>query len=127
MTPEDLLTPRYKVIADYPGCPFKVGAVLEKVKTVSGKWFVRGMFHDPEDFPANFKKLEWWEERKGNEAPKYIKSNNIVYKVDRWSKSFQDTHWLGCFVNKTKYIPCEELTPATSDDYNAYLQTLTVK
>ena len=29
MTTEDLLKPRYKVIADYPGTEFKIGQVIE--------------------------------------------------------------------------------------------------
>src|SRR6478752_5959492 len=129
MTPENLLNPRYKVIADYPGCPFKVGQILEKVKVASGKEFVRGMFHQPEDFPANFKKLEWWEERKPEEMPEYVKSImqeytygvkvGVIIKVKEWARlcdamyaiqSRKEEYHASCFI------------PATADDYNTYLQ-----
>jgi hypothetical protein len=117
MSYEDLMKPRYKVIADYPGCPFKVGEILQKTKYMSGKEFVRGMLHQPDDYPANFQRLEWWQDRAETDPPEYVKRKGIVYKVDRWSKSFQNIHWLGCYVSNS-YMPCEELTPATETDYN---------
>lgn len=67
MTVEDLLKPRYKVIADYPGSNFNIGDIL----------------HNPEYFdkrnsnlnkyPAIFKPLSWWEDRKPEEMPEYVK------------------------------------------------------
>lgn len=120
MTTEELLKPRYKVIADYPGCPFKVGQVLEKVKVASGKEFVRGMFHQPEDFPANFKKLEWWEERKPEDMPEYLNfpSRKMFFKVDKWHKSY-------FIIDGRQKMQYRHYIPATAAEYEAYMQTLT--
>lgn len=52
MTKEELLKPRYKVIADYPGCNVEVGRVFESEV---------GEYYDK--FPANFRRLEWWQDR----------------------------------------------------------------
>jgi hypothetical protein len=129
MIKEELLRPRIKCVIRYPCSPFPVGAILEQDfeepeiynYTDSNKrsW----MLESPELYPETFKRLQWWEDREGDEPPKYIKSNGIVYKADKWSKSFQGIHWLGCLVNKTKYIPCEYIIPATAAEYEAYLQT----
>ena len=48
---------KFEVLADYPGCPFKIGQIIEKRKTLSGKYFVPGMLQDPEDFPHLFKPI----------------------------------------------------------------------
>lgn len=141
MTPEELMKPRYKVIADYPGCPFKVGQVLEKVKTVSGKWFVRGMFYQPDDYPANFKKMQWWEERKPDDMPEYIKfaHSGAVYKISKWKPSMQSWHIKNetdetdgtditeAFASIDWHFQSDKCIPVTAAEYEAYLQTLTVK
>ena len=65
---EDLLKPRYKVIADYPDSEFKIG----DIKTVTGGdlRFTEGYFNA---YPAIFKRIEWYEDRERNEMPKYVK------------------------------------------------------
>jgi hypothetical protein len=60
MTTEELLNPRYKVIAAYPSCPFQVGTILNPVdvKTLCGD-FPQFLGY----YPHLFKKVDWWEER----------------------------------------------------------------
>lgn len=123
MTPEQLLKPRYKVIADYPKSIYNIGDIINAGTTSEDCIYCDRDGPRMRQYPHLFKPLQWWEERKGDEPPMYIRSNGIVYRVDKWSKSFQDIHWLGCLVNKTKYISCEELTPATDAEYEAYTQT----
>jgi hypothetical protein len=88
MTKEELLQPRYKVIADYPFNPYNIGDLVEmtatRVKlTVTSEWsdFNNSMvsvenyvpFSRLNEFPALFKKLEWWEDRKVEDMPGYLK------------------------------------------------------
>jgi hypothetical protein len=81
MSKEELLKPRYKVIADYPGNPHKVNEILE----------VDSMFEDDNktfpQYPHLFCKLEWWEERKSEDMPEYMKdADNEIVKVLKWSE-----------------------------------------
>jgi hypothetical protein len=80
MTPEDLLRDRHKVIAPYPGSPFKVGQILEKHKFLSGKWHVPNFHYDPADYPAIFQPLPWWSDRAVEEMPEFVKGGGNYYK-----------------------------------------------
>jgi hypothetical protein len=98
MTPEELLKPRYKVIAPYPDMPFSVGQVLLLQKHKEGweyTWAEHDGFHSMTDlemseFPHLFKEMEWWEEREEKDMPEYVKINadecsfirGTVLKVD---------------------------------------------
>ena len=88
MTPEELMKPRYKVTADYPGSRFIIGQILKKVKTVSGKEFVPSMLQQPDDFPHLFQPLKWWEDRKPEDMPEYLKvyykDEVQFHKVSQW-------------------------------------------
>lgn len=72
MSTKELLKPRWKVIADYPGNPAIVGSILKMRNDyqyeVNSKLFIM-----PEGYPAIFKKLEWWEEREQEDLPEYVK------------------------------------------------------
>jgi len=67
---EELLKPRYKVIADYP-LGRKVGTILTECGTnlIDEPLFNVGVNSTVytaaslDKFPALFKKLEWWEDR----------------------------------------------------------------
>lgn len=101
MTTEQLLIPRYKVIADYPASPYKVGEVLifweisqgydESKRPItldlqdSGLEFQR-MVNEEEfkKYPHLFRPLQWWEERRISDLPNYIRITGDVYKVDEW-------------------------------------------
>ena len=65
MTPEELLKPRYKVIATYPNCYWSVGKILTMDKDehfeISSDEFYDINYIDA--FPHLFKRLEWWEDR----------------------------------------------------------------
>lgn len=79
---EHLLKPRWKVIADYPESNHYVGEIPN---CYDNKIFIEstGRYIKPDDYPAIFKKLRWWEERGIEEMPKYIKSTkmDIILKV----------------------------------------------
>jgi hypothetical protein len=97
MTAAELLKPRFEVIADYPNCPFKVGAILSKIENATNNYF--GMdncvlnairFDDIEKYPRIFKPLNWWEHRNVEDMPKKVKciikgasNEGCVYDVEK--------------------------------------------
>lgn len=87
MTPEELLRPRYKVIADFPqgAFRFKVGEILEK-KGIHFTGEAKSINENEiNKYPHLFHKLEWWEERQEDEMPEYIRyEDEKIYKVLHW-------------------------------------------
>lgn len=96
MSTEELLKPRYKVIADYPTYTgesrkysHKKGDVivfdtldevyLWKEQESDGTQCSKDHF---DKYPAIFKKLEWWEERADEDMPEYVKVN-----PEKWDHS----------------------------------------
>jgi hypothetical protein len=132
----DLLVPRYKVIADYPGCPYDIGVIL--IADENGELYnetygytqsaIKIMAKDAERFKHLVKPLQWWEERKPEEMPEYVKClkypgppliEGAVYKIQEWldgdGKSKNDsgnTVWIFTYTN------CFE--PATEADFLSY-------
>lgn len=128
MTIEQLLLPRWQVIADYPFSQWRIGNVIMQE-------------HDPqvslESYPHLFKKLEWWEHRKPEEMPEYVKPNNYdsfdevtdddsvpVYKIGldcehNWYKG----EYLGVKFKSGGGLLCDYVDPATSSQYDEYLKT----
>lgn len=64
---EELLKPRYKVVALWPNTEFKVGQIVTDTYGLALKFY--------DNYPHLFKKLEWWEDRKPEEMPEYVKRN----------------------------------------------------
>lgn len=117
LSPQELLKPRYKCIADWPFMPrhIKVGELVAEVFIIKAA-----------KYPHLFKKLEWWEERKPEDMPEYLKIHKFPYKgeylVLKIGKdaihSFQDNgeyfgiHWIG-----GGGTICTGLLPATETEY----------
>ena len=100
MNNEELLYPRYEVIADFWDNPFEIGQILTcknkqepemppiselKSGKITEYLFTdyvalreggSAMYSEPNfsNYPNLFKKLEWWEKRKESELPKYLKT-----------------------------------------------------
>lgn len=71
LTIEELLTPRWKVIADYPQSLFFINEIVH----YDGFWARTKEVKigiNPNDYPLIFKKLEWWEEREEKDLPKFL-------------------------------------------------------
>lgn len=127
----DLLNPRYKVIADYPGCPYSMGDIIEPIGGDNWDCYARPTIKgltEPDKYSANFKKLQWWEERKREEMPEYVKGYDRIYKMVNWTHNT-----CGEYFDEVEQSPnrvmfeMKNIIPATAADYEAYLQTLTVK
>ena len=89
MTAQELLKPRFEVIADYPGNEFGgIGTVLDR------DW---GEYPDGEgkppswsisDFPHLFRKMNWWEGRHKDDMPKKVMSmydeKGDTFEIQEW-------------------------------------------
>lgn len=81
MTKEQLMRPRYKVILDYPWCPYEVGTTLmvnddgelysEIFGYAASKYKVVQSIADKH--PCMFRAMKWWEERKLEDMPDYVR------------------------------------------------------
>lgn len=132
MTTEELLKVRYKVIADYPEIErhnIRVGDIITKEektmyadKTQDGTPVVA---IDHEIFTANFKKLEWWQERKESDMPEYVKMTynlNWIYKVNSYDVNngvfwHSEKHELSRRVEGDEFEQLRYFIPATKEEY----------
>lgn len=92
MTTEQLLKKRFKVIADYPKSNYAVGEILTKgdagmVFTMPHEKDICGNVREPiesiEKYPHLFKELQWWEDRKPEDMPEYVKEGEYIFKA-KW-------------------------------------------
>lgn len=108
MTPEELMKPRYKVIADYPDTVFKVGHIIEQVEVDEGQNLYNMDFFLK--YPAIFKKLEWYErEPKDLEGIQFgkILSDGYVFEL----------------IGAAKYIQFDRFIPITKEEYEQFNQS----
>jgi hypothetical protein len=110
MNTEDILKPRYKVIADYPRSPYVIGNIIsDDDKEYTCEYMSR--------FPAIFKPLEWWEDREESDMPKYVKSliDQKYYKVITSNPvSFRGFKEGDLIID----YPWGNALPATEEEYN---------
>lgn len=127
MTVEELLKPRFKVIADYPGSECFIGSVIcksgDSYRDESG--FMIMATNKPENYPAIFKRLEWWEDRKVEDMPEYLKieGHEPIFKVEKWICE-NDTMYASLpypapsHTMGSKYY---KSFPATPEEYTQYI------
>jgi hypothetical protein len=72
------LKPRFKVIAEYPRCPYSIGEIFNVTTDNMCVFFAK--------YPHLFRKLNWWENRTEEEMPKMVKSqaNGSIYVIEKW-------------------------------------------
>ena len=140
MTPEELMKPRYKVVADYPGNVFEIGSVITFLKQIKEGQILIWAYKDRtvtfssfDKYPHLFKPLQWWEHREDIEMPEYVIVNSksilsdakigAVYKVVKhFSTSTGKYNETGCQLLGNDYISYNRLAPADLSDYNEYLK-----
>ena len=127
MTPEQLLQPRYLVIADYPVADLNIGDIyqFENIHPFSGyslqfgKAIIAPKYFDK--FPHLFRRLEWWEHRNPKDMPEYVKTIN--------GKSVYKFYGFGSLGNSYAKVKDDEyrsnyllsaLLPATKEEYDNY-------
>lgn len=129
MSTEDLLLPRYKLLADYPLNIIEIGAVFDKCTEFQCVFF--------DKYPHLFRKIFWWEERKIEDMPAFVKRikfreliswHNIeieeVIKVEQWVNEneigkcfFTD---MGGEIRQLNF-DTDCFLPATLTEYNEYI------
>jgi hypothetical protein len=130
MTKEELLKERYKVISDYPGCVFRLGEILEATEFPQ-RWAAEKFNlnnNHPAYYPNIFKKLEWWEERKKEEMPIYIKSlsDGRVAKSEKWDikkNQLSDENTYAVVGRFCWFV--RGISPATEEEYNSQFNKAT--
>src|SRR4051812_36607757 len=92
MTVQELLRPRYLVVADFPqwsAFVHKKDDILE----LRGIHFVGNGTaksineNEIDNYPAIFRKLEWWEMREESDMPEYILIKSEPFHVTSWEES----------------------------------------
>jgi hypothetical protein len=134
LSKEELLKPRYKVIADYPLSEYKVGFIIQGTGfTKPWKDNFKTFFY--EDYPNIFKKLEWWEERKIEDLPEYVRfgefdKEHAIYKVKYFTGKEVElyAHYMPCGFaeNMNLYLVSLKFPnnfPATHEEYEQYQQS----
>lgn len=131
MSTENLLLPRYKVIATWPGMhaePFHLGQIISlqpyededykgfihiPIKHIPGSFMREGFFSG---YPHLFKKLEWWEERAIDDMPEYLScpSRKMFFKVESWHKSY-------FIIDGRQKMQYRNYIPATLAEYEQYI------
>jgi len=124
MTVEELLLPRYKVIADYPDCPYVVGVIIHcEIDPEGGNYLNVADYwvYHPEKYPHIFQPLQWWEERKLEDMPEYVNYNGGIYKVESPLTIID-----GYIYTEGAVIECQlKLSlPATISEYESFINKL---
>ena len=120
MKAEELLKPRFEVIADYPFNPYKIGEIAKdsnydsilQTKTIYtnefGETVEQSNFCNAESFekyPALFRKINWWEKRNKEDMPKKVMSlandKKNVFDIEDW-----DMEKLIGWINKEEKSIC---------------------
>jgi len=137
-TVEELLRPRYKVIADYPGSDFNIGCIIEFdcqtyffgtldwqsalviLPNGSSGIYGIGMF---EPHPHLFRQLQWWEDREESDMPEYVRlregkivkiKNHFIEQDSKYKRC-----WFSYFGPTYNYIELyAKASPATEQEYN---------
>lgn len=122
MTAEELLRPRFKVIADYPESMFDIGKIEECAEAHHGCVTFYGKY------PAIFKRLDWWEERAEGDMPEYLKHKKFGYahKVVEWlGKNIRDIPLYRFYGIDGQLMQdsCYLLLPISETEYNNIIKT----
>lgn len=129
MTNEQLLQPRYQVRIDFPQLVFK----FEKndVLIKRGIHFTNEVASIREDlldlYPSVFRRMMWWERRREEDMPKYLRCTNrpdtshypgMIFKIDEWFARNCGRHdKIGvCVCDTDCYVP------ATEEEYLEYIK-----
>lgn len=89
MTTEELLSPRYKVIADYPHMALDEHGIGDIISPYVMKFLLPDKVNEMySSFPHLFQKLEWWEERTEGELPKFFRNRNGVHQATKPLKEY---------------------------------------
>jgi hypothetical protein len=126
MTPEQLLAPRYEVIAEDTTGDFVKGQILvrDDEDILFSNYFGFEISEDTiKALPHLFNPLQWWERREASEMPEYYKysGNHGVFKT-----SFRingDIVMLNFSPTETVPVNLAYCLPATKSEYDQYIKS----
>ena len=129
LLPAALMMPRVKQIINYPRQGHEKGHIYQKDETDEG-WSNSEWLEWYQLYPEVFRIMEWWEERKVEEMPEYIKYirfdnnekkviNATDWRIEKDGKyTFKsDNEFFSLSVN-------DEDLPATESEYLSYIEGL---
>ena len=113
---KELMKPRFKLMADYPGNTRGIGSI--SIEEATANYFRR--------FPLNFDELKWWEWRDKSDLPLYVKATQCKgkFKVKKAYWSFSEKY--GSHLSKKTGYISGEILPATEQEYNDYISKITI-
>lgn len=141
MTVEQLMKPRYKVIAIYPG-GYDIDTILyvdehgELFCKIAGyhSTVVRIMQNEVSKYPFNIKPLQWWEEREEKDMPRNLKEKNgnkVLWVYKHFHCAYANYRHGEHFADANNFLVDPNFAqnysfylPATREEYEAYIATL---
>lgn len=131
MTPEQLLRPRYLVIAeDTSNHNWKI----RDIYSIDGnnaynetQGFGIAPFPAPffDKYPHLFRRLEWWEMRDEKDMPEYVKlKDERTRQVRKYEANFTVIIFNAIDEGEWDMCYCADCVPSTETEYQTYLNTL---
>ena len=100
MTAEELMVPRYEVIADYPGSTYPIGTIFTSMSNGFVRYMLDGDKHSTnglnlEKYPHLFRRMLWWEQRSVEDMPKRLKHLTVdgIEEIEEWDMEYM-TGWI---------------------------------
>jgi len=124
---EQLLKPRYKVIADYPSNDFEIGQILIESNTVedwlqTDNWLHGIKLSAAKAYPHLFKQLSWWEEREvGELIGLIVKKISYPFTITKVNAPISIDGRFFVWDNMKNSAPFEDYLPATEAEYLTYI------
>jgi hypothetical protein len=131
LTIEQLLRPRYKIIADYPGNPYEIGRIISfdrqrMIIMETESCVLLAPVEGFDSYPHLFELAHWSEGRTKEEFPEYVAfapkfKAEEIYKVEQLhttEKGFVQS--ILCEGEIVPYSPGIYHRPATQEEYEAY-------
>lgn len=118
---------RWIILWDYPGCPFKINDIIEDY----GNGMCHGIIYSPKyillddvlKYKHIFLEVDWWEYKKIEELPSYLKDKyNNHFKVIRHHSGLDKTivrTYNGKIEQRLSY---DGLLPSTYEEYNNFIK-----
>lgn len=125
MSTQELLTPRYEVIADYPNSPWEVGDILTHklgfTYRLNHSEIVRNL-PDIDKYPHLFAPMPWWQGRSVEEMPRYVENKSgYILPVVEWRISKFGVDFLTEKHKLDKHNTWHNPTWYKPSDYTAYI------
>jgi len=120
MTKDELLKRRWKVIADYPKNPYKVGHIIQS----EFGWITDYV----KPYPHLFRELHWSEDREILDLPEYVKGiggyfKDKIFKIAPPSQNGRKWHIDNEIEHQTFLRWATAFMPSDESEYNDYINS----